>query len=255
MTAAARRPISAVLIALNEERNIGDCLTSLRWADEIVVVDSGSSDRTKEIARGHSAKVFEVPWNGFGPQKQAAVDRASHDLVLSVDCDERVTPELALEIEGLLAGDAPAAAYTVPRRTFLGGKEIRHCGWYPDRTARFFDRTKGRFSDDLVHERLIVSGETRPLRSHLLHYSFAGIGDLMKKLDRYSDLSALQMFRQGRKCGLADLTVRPAFAFLKTYLLRLGLLDGVEGFVISVATAVLTFTKYARLRELERSRC
>lgn len=254
MTAAGRRPVSAVVISFNEGGNIGACLESLRWADEIVVVDSGSSDGTPEIARRYTDKVFEVPWQGFGPQKQAAVERASHDMVLNVDCDERVTPALAAEIEGLLAGEDVAAAYTVPRRTFVGEKEIRHCGWYPDRTTRLFDRTKARFTADLVHERVDVSGETRPLGNPLLHRSFTGIGEILGKMNRYSDLSARQMFERGRKGNVIDVTLRPGFAFFKAYFLRLGFLDGFEGYVISSTTALLTFTKYVKLRELERKR-
>ncbi|MGZ8459934.1 MAG: glycosyltransferase family 2 protein [Candidatus Deferrimicrobiaceae bacterium] len=253
MSSPARRRISAVVIALDEGRNIAACLESLRWADEIVVVDSGSSDGTPEIGRRYTDKVFNVPWKGFGPQKQAAVELASHDVVLNVDCDERVTPELAEEIRGILSGPGSTAAYTIPRRTFLGGKEIRHCGWYPDRTTRLFDRTRARFSADLVHERVEVSGETVPLKGHLLHYSFSGIGEMIPKINRYSDLSARQMFERGRRCGIADLTLRPAFAFVKTYLFRLGFLDGVEGLVISATTAWLAFAKYAKLRELSRS--
>ena len=253
MSSPARRRISAVVIARDEGKNIAPCLESLRWADEIVVVDSGSTDGTPEIARRYTDKVFNVPWKGFGPQKQAAVDLAAHDIVLNVDCDERVTPELAEETGGILSGSGMAAAYTVPRRTFLGGKEIRHCGWYPDRTTRLFDRTRARFSTDLVHERVEVSGGTAPLKGHLLHYSFSGIGEMIPKIDRYSDLSARQMFERGRRCGIADLTLRPAFAFFRTYLLRLGFLDGVEGMVISATTSWLTFAKYAKLRELERS--
>jgi len=253
MTRSGRRPVSAVVIAFNEEMNIAACLESLRFADEIVVVDSGSTDATRDIARRYTDTVFDLPWSGFGPQKQAAVERARHDVVLSVDCDERVTPELAAEICRLLAGEGMAAGYTVPRRTFLGGKEIRHCGWYPDRTIRLFDRRKARFSADFVHERVEVSGEPRPLRNHLLHYSFSGIGDILAKMNRYSDLSARQMRERGRRCGITDLTLRPAFAFFKTYLLRLGFLDGVEGLVISATTSWLAFAKYAKLRELERS--
>ena len=254
MTTAVRRPVSAVVISFNEERNIGACLESLRFADEIVVVDSGSTDATLEIARRYTDKVLDVPWGGFGPQKQAAVERASHDVVLNVDCDERVTPELAEEIGRLLAGEDIAAAYTVPRRTFVGEKEIRHCGWSPDRTTRLFDRTKARFTADLVHERVDVSGETRPLRNPLLHHSFSGIGEILGKMNRYSDLSARQMFERGRKGSVIDLTLRPGFAFFRTYLLRMGFLDGFEGYVISTTTALLTFTKYVKLRELERKR-
>jgi len=242
-----------VVIALDEGKNIAACLESLRWADEIVVVDSGSADGTQEIARRYTDKVFEVPWKGFGPQKQAAVELAGNDVVFNVDCDERVTAELAEEIGAVLSGPEMAAAYTVPRRTFLGGKEIHHCGWYPDRTTRLFDRTRARFSQDLVHERVEVPGETAPLKGHLLHYSFSGIGEMIPKINRYSDLSARQMFERGRRCGIADLLLRPPFAFLRTYVLRLGFLDGIEGLVISATTGWLTFAKYVKLRELSRA--
>lgn len=244
------RPLSVVIIARNEAERIGACLESVAWADEIVVVDSGSTDATCEIARRYTERVYDIPWRGFGPQKQAAVDLAMHDWVLNVDCDERVTPELATEIMELLASDTVHAAYSVPRRTFLGVREIRHCGWYPDRTVRFFNRTMARFSDSLVHERVVADKPVADCREHLLHYSFSGLAPLLTKLNHYSDLSARQMFEQGRRCSPFDLTVRPLFAFFKTYLLRAGVLDGIEGLLISVTTAMLTFAKYTKLREL-----
>ncbi|HEY3488734.1 MAG TPA: glycosyltransferase family 2 protein [Candidatus Deferrimicrobiaceae bacterium] len=250
--AGGRKPFSAVLIALNEAGRLAACLESLAFADEIVVVDSGSTDATSEIARAHGARVVQIPWRGFGPQKQAAVDAASHDFVLNVDCDERVTPTLAAEIRGLLDSAPSFAAWSVPRRTFLGEKEIRHCGWYPDRTVRFFDRRRARFSDDLVHERVIVEGATGALANPLIHKSFKGLADLLVKLNRYSDLSALQMHGRGRRCGFLDLLLRPPFAFFKTFVLRRGFLDGVEGFVVSCSTAMLSFAKYVKLRELSQ---
>ena len=249
-----RRPVSAVVIALNEEHRIAPCLESLSWADEIVVVDSGSADATVELAKRYTDKVYTLPWKGFGPQKQAAVDLASNDAVLNVDCDERVTPELAGEIQAILSGDEMLPGYSVPRRTFLGGKEIRHCGWYPDRTVRLFDRRKARFSEDIVHERVVVSGGTAECRNHILHYSFSGISDLLAKLERYGDLGARQMYERGRRWRLSDLMIRPAYALLKTYILKLGFLDGYEGWLISKTTAFLTFTKYAKLRDLEKNR-
>lgn len=249
----ARRPLSAVLIALNEERRIAACLESLSFADEIVVVDSGSTDRTLEIARRYTDRVETRPWHGFGPQKQAAVGLARNDLVLNVDCDERVTPELAREIASLLAAPRLEAAYSIPRRNFLGGKEIRWCGWAPDRIVRLFDRTRAGFTDAAVHETVVARGEVVPLRHPLLHLSFDGFADLVAKMNRYTDLGARDLHARGKRFRVADVTLRPAFAFLRTYLLRLGFLDGVEGFEVAAANAFSTFAKYAKLRDLERA--
>lgn len=247
-----RRQVTAVLISFNERENIAECLRSLRFADEIVVVDSGSSDGTQEIAREFTDRVCLVPWKGFGPQKQAAVDMASHDMVLNVDCDERITGELADEIDDILRRDRIPAAYSIPRRTYLGGKEIRHSGWYPDRTVRLFDRRRARYSDSAVHERVVVDGEVGRCEHHLLHYSFRGFSHILVKMNRYTDLSARMMFDEGRRCRLSDLTLRPLLAFLKSYVLRAGFLDGIEGLEIAVAGGLHVFAKYAKLRELER---
>lgn len=246
----SHRPLSVVIISKNEAERIDGCLASVTWADEIVVVDSGSTDSTLEIVRRYTDKIYTIPWQGFGPQKQSAVNLASHDWVLNVDCDERVSLELAEEIKGILSLDVPESAYSIPRRTFFGRKEIKHCGWYPDWTIRLFDRTKSRYSDSIVHERVVTDGVVSTCREHLLHYSFAGLSPLLEKLNFYSDLSARQMFDQGKLCSLFDLSVRPLIAFLKTYLFKAGILDGVEGLVISTTTAMLTFAKYAKLREL-----
>jgi len=245
-----KRSISAVLIAFNEERRLADCLDKLGWVDEIVVVDSGSSDATCDIARRYTDRVFDMPWRGFGPQKQAAVELASHDWVLVVDCDEQVTPELADEIGELLRQPVLKAGYAVPRRTFIGTREIRYSGWYPDRTVRFYDRTKARFSESLVHESVIVDGETGNCKHALLHFSYAGISDMLPKIIQYSDLWSRQMHTVGRTCGSLELLVKPTAAFIKSYLLKRGFLDGFEGLVIAGTTCFLTFFKYARLREL-----
>ncbi len=244
------RRLSAVIISCNEARRIGGCLESLRFADEIVVVDSGSEDGTPEIAERHGAKVHRETWRGFGLQKQRAVDLATHDMILNVDCDEVVTPELAAEIGEILRGPSRFDAWTVPRRTFLGMKEIRHSGWYPDRTVRLFDRRRARFSEDPVHERVVVEGSPGALRGNLLHYSFRGYSDILRKMDRYTDLSARAMFAGGRRAGLLDLLVRPVFAFWKCYFLRAGFLDGIEGIVIAEAAAMHVFAKYVKLCEL-----
>ena len=248
-----RRPISAVLIALNEEERIEECLASLGWTDEIIVVDSGSSDRTKEIVLCYTDKVYDIPWRGFGPQKQAAVDLASNDMIFVIDCDERVTPALAAEILSILGKDESCAGYFIPRRTFLGSREIRHCGWYPDRTIRLFDRRRGKFSADPVHERVLVEGEVGQCRSDLLHYSFFGIDDMLAKTSRYTNIAARQLFEKGRRCRLRDLTLRPLLTFFKTFLLRAGFLDGVAGFTVAAVNAISVFIKYLKLRELEKA--
>lgn len=248
-----RRLVSAVLISYNEESRVADCLASLDWTDEIVVVDSGSSDATQEIARRYADKVVELPWRGFGPQKQAAVDLASHDMVFVVDCDEQVTPELAAEIAAILQQQEIAAGYAIPRRTFIGKKEIKHCGWYPDRTVRLFDRKKAHFSDSLVHESVIVTGEVAACRHDLLHFSYRAIGDMVPKISQYSELWARQMFTAGKRSSFLALLVKPLAAFFKTYVLKKGFLDGFEGLVIAKTTAFLTFLKYAKLIELTKT--
>jgi glycosyltransferase involved in cell wall biosynthesis len=250
-TGVTRRPLSVVIIAKDEAGRIEDCLRSVAWAEEIVVIDSGSTDATCAIARTYTPQVYQRPWLGFGPQKQAAVELATHDWILNLDCDERLTPELVAEIKAILALEQPHDAYSVPRRTFVGTTEIRHCGWYPDRTVRLFDRNKAKFSESIVHEVVMVDGRQADCKHDLLHYSFSSINDMLPKIQRYSELAARQMFLQGRRCKLFDLTIRPLAAFFKTYLIKAGVLDGVEGLAISVTTAVLAFLKYARLRELQ----
>lgn len=244
-----KRPVSSVLISCNEERRISACLESLFWADEIVVVDSGSTDETVSIARRYTDRVFTIPWQGFGLQKQTAVNLASHDLVFVIDCDERVTPELAQELQLLASAPTLLPAYSVPRRTFVSNREIRHCGWYPDRTVRFFDRSQSHFSDSPVHERVIVTGALGACRHHLLHYSFDGFADMLRKMNRYTDMGAEQLHAAGRRANVIDVTIRPLYTFLRTYLLQQGFRDGFPGYLVSVSNAVSVFSKYAKLME------
>ena len=244
------RKLSVVIIAFNEGRRIADCLESIRWADDIVVVDSGSTDDTAERARIYGARVYDIPWKGFGLQKQAAVDLAAHDLVLNIDCDERVTPKLAAEIKQILASGELKTAYSIPRRTFLGSTEIRHCGWYPDRTVRLFNRRLARFSSEMVHEQVIVHGDTGQCTENLLHYSFDGFSDLITKMNRYTDIGATQLLSRRKKSCIAQVVFRPLYAFIKTFFLQKGFLDGFAGFAISVSNAVSVFYKYAKLHEM-----
>lgn len=246
--------LSVILITFNEAHNLADCLTSLRGlADEIVIVDNGSRDGTLDIAAQFGARVVRTDdWPGFGPQKNRALDAATGEWVLSIDADERVTPELADEIRAVIAGNA-AAAYEIPRLSWYCGRFMRHSGWYPDPVLRLFQRGRARFSDDLVHERLLPQDAVRRLQNHLLHYSFMNFSQVLEKVDRYSTASAQQMFARGRRATLLGAVVRGLWAFVRTYVLRRGFLDGPQGFALAVSNAQGTYYRYLKLWLLGRS--
>lgn len=241
--------LSVVLIARDEEANIADCLASVAFADEVVVVDSGSTDRTAEIARGLGAKVQVTrDWPGFGPQKNRALALATREFVLSIDADERVTPALREEILRAI-GEQPARfdAWEMPRRSSFCGRYMSHSGWYPDRVTRLFRRGRARFSDDLVHERLVVEGATGRLRSDLLHTTYPDMETMLRKLDAYSTAAAQQMHARGRRSSPVAAVARGAWAFVRTYVFRLGVLDGALGFALAVSIAETTYYKYLKL--------
>jgi glycosyltransferase involved in cell wall biosynthesis len=241
--------ISATVIVRNEEKNISDCLKSLDFADEIVVVDSGSSDRTKEICCSHpKVRFYERTWEGFGRQKNMAADLAVNDWILNVDADERVTTEMlsAMRSADLLN----YAGFRVARRNFFAGRWVRYCGWYPDYNIRFYDRGRGRFSDRSVHESVECSGQVGTLQGDLLHYTYEGISDYLQRMDRYSSLAAEEIVKSGRNPGTCSLLLRPAFTFFKMYLLKLGIFEGYLGFQLSILYSMYTFAKYAKALEL-----
>lgn len=246
--------LSVILITFNEAHNLADCLSSLQGlADEIVIVDNGSRDATLDIAAQFGARVVRTDdWPGFGPQKNRALDAATGEWVLSIDADERVTPELADEIRAVIAGNA-AAAYEIPRLSWYCGRFMRHSGWYPDPVLRLFQRRRARFSDDLVHERLLPQDAVRRLQNHLLHYSFMNFSQVLEKVDRYSTASAQQMFARGRRATLLGAVVRGLWAFVRTYVLRRGFLDGPQGFALAVSNAQGTYYRYLKLWLLGRS--
>lgn len=240
--------ISAVLITKNEEAALPACLRSLGWVDEIVVLDAASSDRTREIAARHGARVFESnEWPGFGPQKNRAIALASGDWILSIDADERVSPELAAEIRGALDGAAGIAAFEMPRSSSYCGRAIRHSGWWPDHVCRLFRRGRARFSDDLVHERLVTEGKVARLSGVLLHESFVDLEDVLDKVNRYSSLGAQQLAAAGRRGSLAAALAHGLVAFVRTYVIRAGFLDGREGFMLAVSNAEGAYYKYLKL--------
>jgi glycosyltransferase involved in cell wall biosynthesis len=236
--------LSAIIITHNEAANLPDCLASLSFCDEIVVVDQGSTDETAAIASRAGAKIVAKPdFTGFGRQKQAALDAASGDWVLSIDADERVPEELAREIGAAIAAGVHDA-YRINRRTFFLGRFLKHGGWYPDRVLRLARRSGARFTSDAVHERLEVSGSVSDLRTDMLHMSYRTVDDVLTKQRRYALLSAQARRARGAQGGLAAALVRSVFAFVKGYVLQLGLLDGSRGLVAAMARAQETFWRY-----------
>jgi glycosyltransferase involved in cell wall biosynthesis len=244
--------ISVVVISKNEEASIARCLSSVGWADEIVVVDSGSSDRTVEIARGFTQKVFDEPWLGFGRQKNRALSYATGDWVLSLDTDEWVSDALQAELRASAQSDG-FAAFRVPRSSSFCGRFLKHSGWWPDYVTRFFRRGMARFSDDLVHERLIVEGRTGTLKAPLLHESYRTLDQVIDKMNRYSTLAAQDMRSRGRNSSVGSALGKAIWAFLRTYVLRAGFLDGREGLMVAVATAESTYYRYLKLMHLNEA--
>ena len=241
--------LSVIIITKNEARNIRACLESIAWADEIIIVDSGSTDQTVAICREFTPLVYVHDWPGFGAQKNRALDYATGDWVLSLDADERVTPELREQLIDAMA-DAEKDGFYLPRLSQFCGKFIRHSGWYPDYVLRLFKREKGRFSNDLVHESVIQQGRSGKLTSPLLHYSYLSGADVERKVDQYSSAAAQQMFNKGKTATRVDAPLRAVWAFLRTYCLRLGFLDGTAGFNIARMNARTTYLKYKKLVNL-----
>ena len=245
--------LTVTVITYNESAHIAAALESVTWADEIIVVDSGSTDGTADIARANATRVIVREWPGYSEQKNFAADQATHDWVLSMDADERVTPALADEIRRLLAGTPPAAAYRVPRVTWHLGRWIRSTDWYPDHQLRLYDRTRARWSGAYVHEAVHVDGPVGTLTHELQHYAYRGLSDHLETIDRYTSLAARQMREAGRSAGVLQLAGHPPIAFLRNYLLRGGFRDGQAGFVISAMNAYYVFLKFAKLWEIRRS--
>ncbi|NTV10458.1 MAG: glycosyltransferase family 2 protein [Zoogloea sp.] len=238
--------LSVILITRNEAALIRETLASVAWADEIVVVDSGSTDGTVEICREFTDKVFvTADWPGFGPQKNRALAHASCDWVLALDADERVTPELAAEVRTVLA-DPEAEVYSLPRLSTFMGREIRHGDWWPDEVTRLFRRGAARYSDDLVHERLVFGGKTGRLRGLLRHESIRSLEQMFAKMNHYTSAGAERMKARGRQGGMAKAVGHGLWAFLRTYLFKRGFLDGREGFILAVSAAESSYYRYIK---------
>ena len=243
--------LSVIIISKNEALNIRECIESVKWADEIIVVDSGSTDDTVAICREFTPHVYSHDWPGFGIQKNRALDYATQEWVLSLDADERVTPELRAEIEAAMH-DGKEQGYEIPRLSSFCGRFMHHSGWFPDYVLRLFRRGSARFSDNLVHEKLISSGKTGRMKNLLLHYAFVDLEEVLHKTNQYSTAGAQMQFQRGRKASLTGAVLRGLWSFVRSYVLRLGFLDGREGFILAVSNAEGTYYRYVKLMMLNR---
>jgi glycosyltransferase involved in cell wall biosynthesis len=247
--------LSVIVITKNGEATIRRCLESVAWADEVIVVDSGSTDRTVDICRELGAAVHvTADWPGHGPQKNRALALAGGEWVFSLDSDEWVTPELQGEIARAVADPGDKAAFVMPRRSSFCGRFMRHSGWWPDPVTRLFRRGAARFSEDHMHDRVIVEGSTGRLRHPVMHEPITGLDQMIAKMNSYSSASAAMLNRQGRRASLATAMLHGWWAFTRTYFLRLGFLDGREGFMLAVANAEGSYYRYLKLALLSDER-
>jgi glycosyltransferase involved in cell wall biosynthesis len=243
--------ISAVVITRDEERNIAAALESLAGiASEIIVVDSLSTDRTVKIAREYTDRVVGRAWTNYADQKNFADGLAAHPWILSLDADERLSPELRAELLELLPGEPDCAAFSMPRRVFYLGRWIRHSGWYPDRKVRLFRKDRARWEGAYVHEKLAVAGEVRALKGDIHHLTYRSIAEHAARINQFSDLGAQKLYAAKKKCRWPHLVLLPASRFLKSYVLKGGFLDGFPGLVISAFNGYAIFVRYAKLREI-----
>jgi glycosyltransferase involved in cell wall biosynthesis len=246
--------VSVTIITRNEAEHIDAALSSVAWADQVVVVDSESTDATVEIARRFTDTVITRPWPGYVEQKNYAASVAEHDWILSLDADERVPAALAEEIRGVLSADSPHAAFRMPRVTWHLGRWVRSTDWYPDYQLRLYDKRRARWTGDYVHEGIDVEGSTGLLRHELLHHAYRDVADHLDTINKYTTFAARQMYEHGRRANLLHLVAHPPLAFLRNYIGRAGFRDGAAGFIISAMNAYYVFLKYAKLWELHGRR-
>ena len=245
--------LSICIICGDEEKYIKKCLESTTWADEIVVVDHVSKDKTFEIVKEYTDKAYQRPWTGFIDQKNEVLSHATSDWVFSLDSDEEITEELKQEIKETIQNPDAKAGYYVPRRSFFHGRWINNSGFYPDRQLRLFKRIKAKWVGERVHERVEIDGDISTLKSDLLHYPYKGtVEGLENAANRYSSLQSQNLYDEGKRYKLWLLLFRPFFKFLEVYLLKRGFLDGIPGFIIAINSAHSMFLRYIKLREIEQ---
>ena len=242
--------ISVIIITYNEEKNIQRCLESVKWADEIVVVDGFSDDCTQEICRKFTDRVFQAKWSGFGQQKNLCAEKSSYKWILNIDSDEVISNELASEVRNLLHKGPEFPLYKIPRKNYFGSRWIQHGGWYPDYIARLYDKTKVAFSENIVHEGLIPDNIYGLLKYPIIHYSYQGMADYVERQNHYSSLSAKQKIANRVKATWLDLFFKPIMTFLKIYFLKQGFREGFLGFFLAISASYYTFLKYAKTRKI-----
>jgi glycosyltransferase involved in cell wall biosynthesis len=244
--------LSAVVITVNEEDHLRRCLESVAWADEIVVVDAESHDKTVQIAREFTDRVIVRPWAGFPAQKNFALEQSRGEWILSLDADEEAAPELRPEIMAVVAGSGACHGYAVRRQNMFLGRFIRHGGLYPDWQMRLFRRGRGHFAERAVHESVTVTGPVGRLRGHLVHRSYEGVSDFIGRANRYSSLAAEQMVREGRRVRMGELVLKPLGRFLSMYVMKRGFLDGRRGLLLATLYAYYVFMRSAKVWEVTR---
>ena len=244
--------ITATVITYNEEPNIAAALESLSWANEIVVVDAESQDRTVEIARRFTNRVFVRAWPGYSAQKNFAAEQSTNDWIFSLDADERVSPQLRESVLSISLKEPEPAGFEMPRRTYYLDRWIRHSGWWPNLKVRLYDRRRARWQGDFVHESLEVKGEVRRLNGNLLHYTVRDASEHHLRMDRYTTLAAADLHSRGKRASLGSLFVAPAVVFLRSYVFKLGFLDGIPGLAIARFAAHYEFLKNLKLWEMRR---
>ncbi len=243
--------LSIIVITKNESQHIDRCLKSVSWADEIIIFDSGSTDNTVEIFKKYTTHVYETDWPGFGHQKQRALDKTTGDWVLSIDADEKVSEKLRTEIQ-LAMQQSDIYGFEIPRLSSYCGKQIKHGGWWPDYVLRLFQKKHGKFSNSLVHERVIVNAKITRMVNPLLHESYVSLEEVLSKTNSYSTLGAKMLFEKGEDSSFSKAILRAIWTFFRTYIIKTSFLDGEQGFMLAISNAEGTYYKYAKLHMLNQ---
>jgi len=244
--------LSLIIITKNEAHDIRECLTSVAWASEVIVLDSGSTDDTVKIAREFTKHVYiSKDWQGFGVQKNRALEYATKDWILSLDADERVTQELRTEIEKVIAQPNSKSAFRIPRSSNYCGRFMKHSGWSPDYVVRLFRKESGNFNNNIVHESIVINGKIGTLKHSIVHYAFSDLDEVLDKINRYSSAGAVQKLNQGKRSTLGKAIRHGLWAFMRTFFIQAGFLDGREGFMLAISNAEGVYYRYLKLMYLQ----